>query len=247
MNRFDLYRWCVQDAPRMARFLTAVHGRAPRALREDFSGPAGLCAAWVELSDRHTAVAVDRDTEPLRHAQKHARITLRRADVRRARDKADVIALLNFAVCELHDRATLLSYFRRLRASLRPRGLAVMDIYGGRHAFTPGRARTFARTPDGQRIGYTWEQRTADPASGMVVNAVHFQLGKQVWKDAFVYHWRLWSIAELREALAEAGFKRIDLYDRLGSAIDGRGSLIVKPLCPGDDLDDDYVVYLAAR
>jgi hypothetical protein len=183
MNRFDLYRWCVQDAPRMARFLTAVHGPrpAPRRLREDFAGPAGLSAAWVHLSPSHRAVAVDRDPEPLRHAEKHERVTLRRADVRRARDKADVIALLNFGVCELHDRKTLVAYFRHLRTRLLNRGVVVLDIYGGRNAFTPGQTRTFARTPDGRRIGYTWQQRTADPVSGMVVNAIHLKLGARVW------------------------------------------------------------------
>ena len=31
-------------------------------------------------------------------------------------------------------------------------------------------------------------------------------------KDAFIYKWRLWSIPEVRELLAEAGFSRSEVY-----------------------------------
>jgi hypothetical protein len=64
---------------------------------------------------------------------------------------------------------------------------------------------------------------------------------------AFEYHWRLWSIAELREAMLEAGFESVDVYDRIGNAIDGDGNLFVEPLHDEDSPDRNHVVYLAAR
>ncbi|HYD00508.1 MAG TPA: hypothetical protein VEB22_04720, partial [Phycisphaerales bacterium] len=67
-TRYDLYRWCVQDAPAMCRFLAAAHGGRPRLLREDFAGPAGLAAEWASLSSGHSSLAVDIDREPLAHA-----------------------------------------------------------------------------------------------------------------------------------------------------------------------------------
>lgn len=251
-TRYDLYRWCVQDAPAMCRFLDAAHGKRPRRLREDFAGPAGLAATWAEQSPQHRSLAIDIDGKPLSHAPSAARLTKKIADATRAKDKADVIALFNFAACEIHDRAALVAYFKRLRASLKPGGIAALDVYGGANAFIPGSLSTHARVPGGgggkqQKIGYTWQQVHADPDTGMVENHLHFTLGKRKWKSAFVYNWRLWSIPELRDALTEAGFARVETYDRLGDAVDQHGNLRIRPVSPERPLDEDYVVYLVAR
>ncbi len=262
LSRYDLYRCCVQDAPRMVRFLLALHGGDARVLREDFCGPATLSHQWALLSPDHAAVAVDRDEEPLTHAREAGRavgvtdgqVAYRCVDVRSARDRADVVALFNFAICELHDRATLVGYLRHLRRCLRPGGVVVLDIYGGARAFVPGRIRTTARTDDGRTIHYQWQQVQGNPATGMVRNALHFRVGARSWARAFEYHWRLWSIPELRDALAEAGLGCVEVHDRMGHAVDQRGRLHLRPLNldagragEGDVLDEDYVAYLAAR
>lgn len=231
----------------MARFVRAVHGREPLVLREDFSGPAGLCGEWVKLSQRHRAVAVDIDREPLAHAVKHPRITLRCADATRFKDRADSVVLCNFAVCELHERAQVVAYLKSVRASLKTRGVVVLDLYGGVNAYAPGKAKTFARMPDGSRVEYVWEQRGGDPISGMVNNAIHFRVGKRVMRDAFTYHWRLWTIADIIEAMRAAGFRGMEVYDRMGSALDGEGRLHVEPVRDGRALDEDYVVYVVGR
>lgn len=262
VTRFDLYRVCVQDPPRMARFVHAVHGGRPTVLREDFCGPASLACAWVTRSPKHRALAVDRDPEPLAFARQRmaetlgpaaaARVELICDDVRAAKLKAaarraDCVALLNFAVCELHTRAELVAYLRHLRAALRPGGVVVLDIYGGANANSPGRATTLARLDDGRRVEYTWHQQDADARTGMVRNAIHFKLGSLALKSAFTYHWRLWTIPELRDALAQAGLGRVEVHDRLGSAVDQRGELHVDPSGPDDRLTSDWVAYLVAR
>lgn len=232
----------------MCRFLASAHGYNPRSLREDFAGPAGLSAEWVGQSPRHKAVAIDIDPEPLGHAPSAARLTKKVADATRAIVKADVIALFNFAACEIHDRAALVAYFRSLRRSLNARGIAALDIYGGANAYIPGSLTTHARVPGTkQRIKYTWQQVQADPATGMVENRLHFAIGARKWPSAFVYNWRLWSIPELKDAFREAGFAKVDVYDRLGDAIDHKGNLRLRPVSPETPLDEDYVVYLVAR
>lgn len=264
LDRFSLYELCAQSPTQEARFLRAVHGRNPRRLREDFCGPGGIARAWLALSPRHEAVVVDRDPEPLARAMgggigapadapADPRLTAICDDVLRVRAKADVIAALNFAVCELHDRPTLLKYFRAARASLKPRGVLVCDLYGGSEAYIPGRYVRTLRGPAGERIEYTWEQRSADPVTARVTNAMHFKVtdrpGKRprTLRDAFVYDWRLWTIAELRDAMTEAGFRTVDVYDRLGDAMDADGNVYVRPVEPGEGLDDNWVAYLAAR
>ena len=66
-------------------------------------------------------------------------------------------------------------------------------------------------------------------------------------RNAFRYRWRLWSIAELVGAMREAGFREVEVHDRLGGAIDSTGRLHLDPLGPGDEPDPDWVVYFVAR
>jgi hypothetical protein len=47
--------------------------------------------------------------------------------------------------------------------------------------------------------------------------------------NAFEYDWRLWSPSELSDALREVGFADVAVYDRMGSAVDGEGRLVVQP------------------
>lgn len=253
MDRYDLYELAVTDPPRLARFLDAVHGRAPRILREDFSGSAALARHWAGLSPTHSAIAVDQDPEPLARAARTPRLTARRADVLRARDRADIIACTNFPLGYWHTRRDLVAYLKHARACLRPRGLFIADLYGGADAFEPGRTTTRLRGPGGERIEYTFEQRSADPITGRVVDALHFRVRERgrararVLRDAFLYDWRLWSIPELADAYVEAGFRAIEVYNTLGDAIDQDGRLHVRPFRPGEDLGPSWVVYVVGR
>jgi hypothetical protein len=62
-----------------------------------------------------------------------------------------------------------------------------------------------------------------------------------------VYRWRLWSIAELREMMIDAGFAKVEVYAQMGEAIDDGGRLHVRPVESGEDLEEDYVVYIVGR
>lgn len=254
-SRFDLYEWCVQAPEMQARFLRALHGGSPRSLCEDFCGPASIARAWARLDPRYSSAGVDRDPEPIAHAMERAReqgitpakFRAVRADVRKTTQRADAIAAFNFAVCELHDRASLLAYLRRVRRRLKKRGIFACDTYGGHDAFVPGSSSRRIRTPIGT-VGYTWEQRDADPLTARVANAIHFQLPRaRVMRDAFLYDWRLWSVMELREAMIEAGFSSTEVHLSYGEAIDGDGNPIPIAAQPGDADLDQYVAYVVGR
>jgi hypothetical protein len=276
LNRYDLYELCAQAPERTVRFLLAAHGAGPRVLRDDFAGPAAIARAWGRLVPEGRAIAVDRDPAPLAHARRAPggdRIRCLVADAARVRCRADVIAAFNFAVGELRDRPSLLRYLRAVRASLNRRGIFACDLYGGSDAYTPGAYVRRLRGPSGERIEYTWRQREADPTTAMVVNSMSFRVGPparrdrrrgredaahrragpprtaavRVLENAFVYRWRLWTIAELRDALAEGGFASTEVYDRLGDAIDAHGRLILRPVSPGEGLDENWVVAIVAR
>lgn len=251
-DRHTLYELCAQSPARDAALLAAIHGRDPRILAEDFCGTAALSRAWTAISPRHRAVAVDHDADTLAHSPPTPRVALIHADVRRVRSPADVIAALNYSIGELPDRRSLVAYLRHARARLRPRGCLVCDLYGGADAMFTGKVRTRFRGPRRESILYTWEQRSADPLTARVVNAMHFVVharGKPAarFTDAFVYHWRLWSIPELREAMLESGFAATEVYQRAIGAIDDRGRCHTRPLHDPAELGDNYSVYVVGR
>jgi hypothetical protein len=249
MDRHDLYELCVTDAARTARFLHAVHGRGPTSLREDYAGSGALARAWA--ADYGPAIAVDNDAEPLRRCLDVPRLAAVVADVRRCRRRADIIAATNFPLGYSHTRRDLLAYLRHARGCLNPRGVFVADMYGGSDAFTPCTTIRRFRGPKRERIEYTWEQRTASSLTGRVFNAIHFKVSgfgrATTLRDAFTYDWRLWGVPELVDAYREAGFRRIEVHDRLGGAIDHTGALHARPLTVDEPLDDPFVAYIVGR
>jgi SAM-dependent methyltransferase len=252
LDRYDLYELCVQDAARMAQFLEAVHGGRPATLREDFCGSGGVCRAWAARSPRHRAVAVDHDPEPLGRLAGAARVRAVTADVCACRVKADVISATNFPIGYWHTRADLVAYLRHARGCLRTGGVFVCDTYGGATAFVRGSVARDHFLSDGRRVRYTWEQREADPISGMVLDVAHFRVDRegevlQDVSEAFVYRWRLWSVPELRDAMAEAGFGRVEVYAELADAVDSDGRVYVRPVRDPRELDDTFIVCVAAR
>ena len=244
--RHELYEAAAQSPDEQAQFLSAVSGHRALALGEDFCGTGALSLAWARLSPQHRAVATDLDDEPLALLRRRIEadtVTAVRGDVTDSTTPADLIAALNFSIGYFYDRPSLLRYLRAARARLGAGGVFVCDLYGGADQFALGESDMELR--GGAR--YIWEQRDADPLTARVTNAMHFVTAEgRHLRDAFVYDWRLWSAPELRDAMLEAGFASVDVYDRLGDARAADGSVEVLPI-HGDELDENYVIYLAAR
>lgn len=135
----------------------------------------------------------------------------------------DVCFVGNFSIGYALDRATLVQYLARSRQRLLAArhgfsgGLFVCDTYGGAGAFALG---GIERTHPGRRgeiIRYAWQHESADPTTAIVTNSISLRVERDgdivaEYPRAFEYRWRLWSIAELREAMLDAGFERTSVY-----------------------------------
>jgi hypothetical protein len=220
-DRHRLYERAVQDAPFEADLLERLlrrHGRPARALREDFSGTALFAAEWVGRGPERTAIAVDRNPAVHRWARRHrlpalgeaaARLQLATADVRDAPGRGlDAVVAMNFSYSVFRTREELGGYLRRARGALAPGGVVVLDAFGGYRA---QKALVERRRLRGG-VTYVWEQEAFDPITHRIRCAIHFEgPGRRRLRRAFTYDWRLWSLPELRELLAEAGFERIEV------------------------------------
>ncbi len=262
-SRYDLYELTVQNPAALVPFLRAVHGHEPRVLGEDFCGSGALAQAWVGLVAGGRAIAVDVDPEPLarlKRSRNSIKLTVVRSDVRRvpATRKVDLIFVGNFSIGEIHDRRELVKYLKVARARLNRGsggGVFVCDTYGGETAFTRGGVtRMHPGPPDDPtvRIRYTWQQREADPLTGLVENALHYRVERagtvvQEISDAFVYRWRLWSVPELRDAMREAGFKTTEVYAKLADAKDSEGNHYVRPIVNSEEFDESFIVCVVGR
>jgi len=143
-----------------------------------------------------------------------------------------------------------------VRGRLAAGGVFICDTYGGESAFLTGhvhRDHWITEGPHrGLRVRYTWEQRESDALSGMVTDVCHFRVDRggvieQDLPDAFVYRWRLWSVPELRDALAEAGLTTTAVYDKAPDAVDDSGEVYMVPVEHGEQLEDSFIVCVAGR
>lgn len=251
-NKHDLYERCVQSPTHLAPLLRAIHGGDPITLGEDFSGTAALSHEWVK-KDRAKAIAADLDAEALAHGGDHDRVSKITSDVMAVSDACDVLFVGNFSIGYWHTRDELVAYLKHARSRMNPGGVFLCDTYGGESAFLTGEVHRPTPLPNGYICRYTWEQRHADPLTGMVTDVIHFRIEKagvieHELLDAFVYEWRLWSVPELRDALIEAGFGDTQVYAKLADAWDDEGNAYVEPVVDAEDeLDDSFIVMVAGR
>jgi SAM-dependent methyltransferase len=221
-DRHDLYERAVQSPELDVGFFDEtfrrLRGRRPLVLREDFCGTANLCAAWCRSSPKRRAIGVDLDREVLawgraRHLDPApavaARVRLVQGDVRRpVREPADITCALNFSYCVFKSRDELRGYFRAARRDLAPDGLFMCELYGGTEAIIE-----IEDVDEKDGFTYHWEQAAYDPISHDTLCHIHFSFpdGSRI-ERAFTYDWRLWTIPEVRELLAEAGFARTRVF-----------------------------------
>ncbi|MBX3390290.1 MAG: class I SAM-dependent methyltransferase [Phycisphaeraceae bacterium] len=264
LDRFDCYEACVQSPAHVAKFLRAVHGNHPRVLREDFCGTAALSRRWLEdagrLGEAARAVAVDLDPDCVERASRQSPEALRvlRADCRNPHvgdgAAADVVFVGNFSVGYLHTRSELVSYLRHSRERLARvargdrGGVFVCDTYGGASAFKLGSLTRKHPSRTGEIIHYHWAHEEADALTGMVTNSISFKVERageivQELPRAFVYRWRLWSIAELREAMIEVGFASTEVYTECNVVPGEVPWAVHEP----SELKDDWIVLVVGR
>lgn len=222
-DRHVLYQRSVQapeaDAAFYDRWFRRYAGRPLRVLREDFCGTAVLSCHHVKRHPDNRAIGVDlhwptlawgrmHNVKPLLDAEQERRLDLRQQDVLTVRGpKVDAILALNFSYSVFKTRALLGAYVKNCFRTLKPGGVLFMDAWGGPDVLTKQTDRTDHRT-----FVYEWEQVGYDPISHEIECAIHFAFpdGTRL-RNAFVYDWRLWTLAEMRELMAEAGFRKIEV------------------------------------
>ncbi|XP_078181841.1 S-adenosyl-L-methionine-dependent methyltransferases superfamily protein [Carex rostrata] len=123
----------------------------------------------------------------------------------------DIVCAFNYSCCCLHSRKDLVAYFRHaLNVLSRKGGIFVMDLYGGTSSECKLRLQ---RKLSG--FTYIWEQEEFDVINRRTKISLHFQFGKKkTMRHAFSYHWRLWSIPEIKDCMEEAGFKSVHTWIR---------------------------------
>ncbi len=245
-----LYECSVQQPAILIGFIEDfwrhVFGRQaapPLKLREDFCGTAYLSSMWAASDEKRSAVGVDLDPKVLKWATENnlkwiddaaRRVKLIAEDVMQAKTgKADVSVSLNFSHFIYFTRKELLAYLKKCHAKLGERGLLVLDAFGGPGSIVPGLdKRKFPQ------FTYEWEQESFDPVTHEIHCHIHFRFpGGTNLRRAFSYHWRLWSLPELRELLLEAGFAAVGVYFESPTGFISE---------PGGDGYDAWVAYLAA-
>lgn len=228
-----LYEASVQGVAADLDFATRVfkrkYGRKPKTLREDFCGTANLACEWVRRNPENRSWGVDLDQPTLDFGLEHnvaplgnrvENIKLIQGDVRTVTTPStDLLFAMNFSFCLFKQREALRTYFEHTCSQLNQAGLMIMDIYGGTEAVeakTEEKVVAGFTAPDGMTIPdftYTWEQAAYNVITHEGLNYIHFDVpGHGRIQRAFTYDWRLWTIPELRELLAEAGFASSEVY-----------------------------------
>lgn len=232
-DRHLLYELSVQCPEADVRFFDRVfrkiHGRLPTVLREDFCGTAALAAEWVRTRKENRALGLDLHRPTLEWGRKHNlaplgeaanRVELREENVLAVtRPKVEVIAALNFSYFIFKERSVLARYFRSVRESLVPGGLFVLDIFGGSEC-----QALDTETKQLQGFRYHWEQASYNSITNETLYYIHFSFPDGRWmRRAFTYDWRMWSVREVTELLAEVGFDRPVVHWE-GAEEDGSGN-----------------------
>ncbi len=254
-DRHDLYQRSVQapeqDIAFFDRVFRRIRGRRPLTLREDFCGTAYLSSLWAASDRRRRALAVDLDRETLEWGRAHnlepegggllERVQLRQANVLDVSGPpVDLACAMNFSFCTFKTREELERYFRVVHRGLGPEGIFVSELYGGSEAIVE-----LEEPREVEDFTMIWEQERFNPIDHRTLCHIHFELGDgSRIERAFTYDWRLWTIPEVRELLAAAGFVRSEVWwEEVDEEGDGSGE---HRRTEEEENQEAWLVYLVA-
>lgn len=256
-DRHELYEASVQDPESELEFVAETFaeltGRPLKRIREDFCGTANTACRWVASGRDHGAVGVDLDAETLEWGRRHhveqlpksarERIELVKGDVLDTETgSVDAVLAMNFSYYLFTTRPLLRDYFRAARAALKPDGLLFLDAFGGYEAHQELEERT-----EFDDFTYVWDQAEFNPINQRMTCRIHFEFpdGSEM-RNAFEYHWRLWTLPEVRELLLEAGFSSATVYWEGTDEETGEGDGVYTATEQGD-ADAGWIAYIVAR
>jgi cyclopropane fatty-acyl-phospholipid synthase-like methyltransferase len=256
-DRHLLYQQSVQDVEAEINFVSEtwseLRARPAVLLREDFCGTAATSCEWIRRDQSHVALGVDLDREVLDwgiennladlQPEEQERIQLLEENVLDCRPEGvDIILAMNFSYYLFLDRKSLREYFRNARAGLVEDGILFLDAYGGYEA-----PMDITEPRDCDGFTYYWEQAAFNPINSQMDCMIHFEFpDKSRIDSAFTYHWRLWTLPEIKDLLEEAGFERVTIYWEGTDEESGEGNGVYAPSDTGD-ADPGWVCYIVAE
>lgn len=254
-QKYDFYEEAVQNATgevdTLQDLYQSLRNKKAKVLREDFCGTGAVMCEWVKQGPEYFSFGVDLDPEPVDQGKKRHYSKLNEEEKKRTNyilgdvfetstEKADLVIALNFSYFIFKKRKQLIRYFKKIHEHLAQDGVFVIDLFGGPESMMPLEEKTKHDT-----FNYYWDCDKFNPITHECLYKIHFKPkgGKKV-RDVFVYDWRMWGFAELREILEDAGFSKAIAYWE-GDDGDGGGDGNFKPT---EDIDncDGWVGYIAA-
>ncbi|HEX4925025.1 MAG TPA: class I SAM-dependent methyltransferase [Bdellovibrionales bacterium] len=244
-DKYKYYRKAVQAPDTDAEFLYKTYkhlkGRPPKTLREDFCGTFAISCEWVKQKPGLRAFGVDLDPEPLAYGRENYYSKLEPGEQRRLEvlqknvldrglPRADIVAVFNFSCYFFKQRQMMLDYFKNAHRTLNPGGLFVIDSFGGPLCEEPN-------TDEVKHRGfiYYWDQTYFEPIHRDATFFIHFKRkGERKREKVFRYDWRMWTLPELRDLMADAGFRKTHVFWE-GSTKSGAGNGEFRRREKGDD------------
>ena len=224
----DLYQKSVQspenDIEMLSTYFKSYTKKPLRLFREDFCGTAYLSSYFVTQHPKNQAIGVDLDWPTLNWGIKHnvsaltpdeqQRLSLVNANVLDVRQPlSQLIGAFNFSYMVFRDRPIFLQYLVNAKRSLHPGGLFMLDIWGGSESQVLQEEQREIDNSDDENIGdfiFTWDQDVFDPTTYFCTTRIHFSFrDDSELRNAFVYHWRMWTIPEVTELMKDAGFQDV--------------------------------------
>jgi hypothetical protein len=255
-DKYWYYRNSVQSPEVDVRFFRKIYkdlrGENPKSFREDFCGTFSISCEWVKLDRNHTAIGVDLDPEPIAYGKENylselseeaqSRVKILNANVlSKTLPKTDIVAALNFSYFIFKTRKQMKDYFANTFSTLLPKGIFILDVFGGSACMEANEEETVHKT-----FSYFWDQASFNPITNEAVFYIHYKpKGKPKVTKVFSYDWRMWSIPELRDVLDEVGFKKTYVYWE-GSTKDGDGDGVFKRRERGDEAES-WIAYIVAE
>lgn len=257
VDKHRLYQESVQNVESEIDFVDewyqTIRGKKATLLREDFCGTGNTSCEWVRRRPTNRAVGVDIDPSVLEWGREHnvaklkgdakERVALVEGDVRTwAGERVDILLAMNFSYWLFDERPKLLEYFKAAFSHLKDDGVFFLDCYGGYDA-----PRELEEERECEGFTYIWDQHTFNPVDNRMTCKIHFKFpdGSKL-KNAFEYSWRLWSVPEIRELLAEAGFGKTTVYWEGTDDDTDEGDGDFQPTEKGD-ADAGWIAYISAE
>ena len=222
-DNYALYHEAVQSPETDVEFYRDTYheifkSKKVTTLREDFCAGGAISAEWVKLNKKYRSCGLDLDPEPLEYGRKHyiskltaeqqSRVALIQKNVLdKGIPKADIVAAVNFSYCIFKKRELLKQYFQNVYDSVNSKGLFILDIFGGSQCADIIEDRTKFKN-----MTYYWDQQSFDPITNEALFQIHFRVKGKKYENVFTYDWRLWTIPELKDLMAEVGFKKVVVY-----------------------------------